>query len=251
MARRRRKRRGKKFGPFLRVLSMLVICAVFVVALTLFFRVETVEVTGAERYSKQEVTEAAGVQPGDNLFLLNKFSVDTNIRTQLPYVENIHIRRKLPDTLVIEVEECRQPLALAGEDSVWLVSPRGLLVEQLPSEAAKDLPQIDGCTLVEPAVGSTIRLDEPHALQQSSLLELLKALEEAQMMEQVDAIHLADSSTLSLDFAERFHVELPYSADYGYKLRFLDAIVNEGVESNQTGTIQLNRTDGEVHFIES
>lgn len=54
MARRRhsnRRRRRGNFGFLYKLLSVLVICAAVVMALTLFFRVDTIEVTGTERYT--------------------------------------------------------------------------------------------------------------------------------------------------------------------------------------------------------
>ena len=74
MARRRgsarRRRRGS--GGFLyKLLSVLLICGCLVAALTLFFRVDTVVITGEKRYTEAEIREVSGVKDGDNLFLLN------------------------------------------------------------------------------------------------------------------------------------------------------------------------------------
>ena len=103
---------------------MLVICGAVVAALTLFFRVDRIEVTGTERYTEDEVIAASGIDIGDNLYLLNKYDAARSIADALPYIdiEDIRIRRELPDTLLIDVEECGTPLAvvqrrqrLAGE----------------------------------------------------------------------------------------------------------------------------------------
>ena len=64
MARRRhsnRRRRRGNFGFLYKLLSVLVICAAVVMALTLFFRVDTIEVTGTERYTEKDVIEASGL----------------------------------------------------------------------------------------------------------------------------------------------------------------------------------------------
>ena len=138
MAKRRksnRRRRRGSFGFLYKLLSTLAICAVVVAALTLFFRVDTIEVTGMERYTAQEVIDASGVASGDNLFLLNKYSVDQDIKTALPYIEELRINRRLPDTLVIQVQECGTPLAVVQDGSAWLVSPKGKIVGQ--EEAVK------------------------------------------------------------------------------------------------------------------
>ena len=89
-----------------------------------------------------------------------------------------------------------------------------------------------------------------YTLQQESLLELLDALEHADMISGVERIALDDLSILVMDYAGRFRVELPYGADYPRKLRALQAVV-DNLETNQTGTVQLTWDNGEVHFIEN
>ena len=255
MARRRksnRRRRRGSLGFLYKLLSTLAICAVVVAALTLFFRVDTIEVTGMERYTAQEVIDASGVASGDNLFLLNKYSVDQDIKAALPYIEELRINRRLPDTLVIQVQECGIPLAVVQDGSAWLVSPKGKIVGQEEASAAEGYGVIDGCQLLAPSVGTSLALATEYANQQQSLLNLLAALEEAGLMDQVDAIHLSDLAVLRMDYAGRFVVELPYGADYDYKLRSLVASLEiDAIQSNQTGTIQLTRDDGKVNFIPS
>ena len=246
MARRRnssRRRRRGSSGFLYKLLSMLAICAVIIVALTLFFRVETIVVTGTERYTAEEVIQASGVETGDNLFLLNKPTVNQRIRDALPYVERVkRINRKLPYTLLIEVEECGTPLAVVQDGSAWLVSPLGKIVEQLPAGQAEGYAVIDGCQLLTPTVGTKIALATEYNAKKESLLDLLAALEEAEMLDQVEAIHLEDASTLTMEYGGRFLVEMPYRADYQRKLQTLRLAV-EKLETNQTGTIQLLQED--------
>ena len=73
---------------------------------------------------------------------------------------------------------------------------------------------------------------------------LLAALEDNSMMDDVDAIHLGDGSTLAMDYLDRFTVEMPYGAEnYGRLMQILVIAVSQ-LETNQTGTIRLN-PDGE------
>ena len=106
---------GTSFGT---AATMGVICGAIVAALTLFFRVDTVVVTGLSRYTAQEVQDAAGIRDGDNLLLFNKYDMAPRIVSALPYIEEVRINRKLPDTLLIEARECRRPFALVQGGSV-------------------------------------------------------------------------------------------------------------------------------------
>ena len=81
---------------------------------------------------------------------------------------------------------------------------------------------------------------------QESLFALLTALESAELTGAVRAIHLGDPTVLSMDYTERFTVEMPYGADYPRLLRYLTLVIEE-LETNLTGVIDLTR-DGEPHF---
>ena len=90
MARRRgsaRRRRRGGSGFLYKLLSVLLICGCLVAAVTLFFRVDTVVITGEKRYTEAEIREASGVADGDNLFLLNKYQVPMRcpiLRSRIP-----------------------------------------------------------------------------------------------------------------------------------------------------------------------
>ena len=106
MARRHgRGRRGRRFGVLYKLLTLVVVCAAAVLALTLFFKVESVEVTGNSRYSAQEIQDACGVQLGDNLYLLSKPDMVQRLHQQLPYIDEVRITRRLPNTLCVQVTE--------------------------------------------------------------------------------------------------------------------------------------------------
>lgn len=254
MARRRNYNRHKRgrFGLLYKLLSVLAICIVIVIALTLFFRVDTITISGEDRYSELEIIEATGLSAGDNLFLLNKYAIAEDLLKKLPYIAEVRINRILPDTLTIDVTESDAVLAVVQEGSAWLVSPEGKIVEQRTASAAADLAKIDGCELLAPSVATPIALSTDRSIQQESLLALMKALDDMGMISQVQSIHLDDLTVLSMDYAERFHVEMPYGADYPYKLRTLQMILDSGkIESNEVGTIRMTGNDGQNVFIKS
>lgn len=252
MARRRHSKQRRRRGSYhflYKLLSMLVICAAIVAALTLFFRVEEVRVSGQERYTAEEVLQASGVKQGDNLFLLNKYDLAGRIVEELPYIEELRISRKLPDTLLIDVTECGRPMGIEQDGYLWLVSSRGKIVDQLTPEENADLGRITGCQLLAPSVGGRLALATEYSDQQASLLELLSALAEAEMLEQVDGIRLDDLSMIRMDYDGRFTVELPYGADYGEKLTILRlALESDYVQDNMTGTFDMLREDGMTYL---
>ena len=245
MARRHgRGRRGRRFGVLYKLLTLVVVCAAAVLALTLFFKVESVEVTGNSRYSAQEIQDACGVSLGDNLYLLSKPDMVQRLHQQLPYIDEVRITRRLPNTLCVQVTEFTTVYAVEQEGTVWLLTSGGKIVETAAERG--DTPIIDGCELLAPSLGGDVSFALELQNRQESLFALLTALESAELTGDVRAIHLGDPTVLSMDYTESFTVEMPYGADYPRLLRYLTLVIEE-LETNLTGVIDLTR-DGEPHF---
>lgn len=253
MARRRyskRRRDRGSFGFLYKLLSVFLICGAIITAMTLFFRVDEIVVTGQKRYTAEEIQAASGVELGSNMYLLNKNDVVRSISKALPYIENIRINRKLPDTLLIEVQEGGRPFALIQDGSAWLISASGRIVEQLPEGEAGQYGLISGCQLLAPSVGTPITLATEYASQQSSLLDLLSALDDAGLTENVDGIRLDDLSCLNMDYIGRFTVRMSYGADYTQELEKLTlTLESEKIQSNMTGTIDMQLKSEKVFII--
>ena len=100
----RRKKRGRMNGLY-RVIAVLLVLAAVGAGCVVFFRVRSIQVEGAARYTSEEIVAASGLEEGSYLALLDTVSMARQIRARLPYVERAAIRRVLPDGVVITVEE--------------------------------------------------------------------------------------------------------------------------------------------------
>ena len=97
---RRQKIRRKKI--IIRTLIGIVFfCVGIVLALTLFFNINKIVVSGDKVYSDKEIIDASGVNIGDNLIFLSKAELNEEISSELSYVGSAKIKRRLPSTLEI------------------------------------------------------------------------------------------------------------------------------------------------------
>ena len=150
MARRRsyhRKRRQGRFSFLYKILIFVAICGAIAVALALFFKVDTITVTGNSRYTANQIIEASGIETGDNMFFLNKYHASERITAALPYVETVRISRQLPDTLVVTVTECTAPAAVSQDGKLWLLSGDGKIVDAKTGDG-KQYAVVEGLTLL-------------------------------------------------------------------------------------------------------
>lgn len=249
MARRRRytrKRRQGQFSFLYKILIFVAICGAIGVALALFFKVETVTVTGNSRYTPQQIVEAGGIRVGDNMFFLNKYSASKKITAALPYVETVRISRQLPDTLVVTVTECTAPAAVSQEGKLWLLSGDGKIVD-VKSGDGKQYARVKGLSLLEPQVGADIQVPEEETASAQLLLTLLGLLRDKGMLADVQSIDLSDDASVVLRYLDRFDVTFRWDADFDYKLDYLLAVV-ERLEVNETGAIDMTQ-EGKASFI--
>lgn len=250
MAKRRRynhKRRRGSFSFLYKLLAFVLICTAIALALTLFFRIRTIQVSGNDRYTREEIISAAEVKEGDNLFLMNKYNAAERIRKALPYIETVQFRRMLPDGLSIVVTECADPAAVVQDGKAYLLCDTGNIVDEMAASAARGRMQVKGLTLTGPAVGTQAQAAEGQELTLERLLELMKALDSRGMTGNVSQLDMSDASQLTLRYLDRFDVYFPWDADYGYKLDYLLAVV-EKLEGNEKGIINMMQ-EGKARFI--
>ena len=245
---RRRRARGR-FGPLLRLLSVLLTAIVIVAALTLFFKVENISVSGNSRYTVEEIIAVSGVQQGDNLILMDKYALAQRLYTQLPYITNVRINRAFPDGLIVEITETHATLAIESGGAWWLVSEDGKIVDTTDTEGAKGYLLLRGMSAQEVEIGAQLTLAPDETMSAQRLKELVAALKEREMLGKTQSIDATDSAILILKYDGRFDVELYYDADFDFKLDCLRAAVAE-LEPNETGVIRMTMKDeNEVRFI--
>ncbi len=249
MAHQRRNRKKKqrtrgRFGAVRAALSCAAIVVLVLAACVVFFRVDDVEVVGVSRYEPADVVAAAGIEKGDNLFLLNRGAVSQRVLRGLPYIQSVTVRRVLPDGVLITVTESPAAAAVASDNGWWLISAQGKILElaEDPGTAAR----VTGLTLLAPSAGTQIAVGEEQRLRGEALLGLLDQLDGRGMMADVQAIDLSSDSEAVLTYQERLRVKIPLAADFAYKVKFLEGVVDQLQETDK-GTLDMTMDD-KIYF---
>ncbi len=126
---RRRRNRRKKII----IRSLVGVIFLFVgtiLALTLFFNINKIVVTGDKVYSEKEVVEASDINIGDNLIFLSKSEIYDEITKELPYIGEVKVKRRLPSTLEIVVTKTEPYMATAQDGYYILLDKNGKVLER-------------------------------------------------------------------------------------------------------------------------
>ena len=231
-----------KAGLLYGVVTALLMAASVVLACTVFFRVESVQVVGVERYTVEEIQAVASVEKGSNLILTPGEQVAGRLYKNLPYVDHVDVRKRFPTTLRLEVTEsvpaavipASATVEMTGEDGeiiptvavtgeLWIIDPKGRLLEPADEAAQNQYITVTGVAAFEPVQGEIIDVENPN--QKASLIGLLQALESEGMLANVTDIDASLTTEISMVYQGRITAKLLSNTDFVRKLRILEEVV--------------------------
>lgn len=232
---RRKERRARLTKIFGIVLSL--VCGIL--ALTAFFRVDTIEVVGLTRYETQDVLNTFGVKKGDNLFFCDSWRGQERLLAQYPYFENVTVERDLPSRMIVTVTES-QPIAVVnGTQGGWFVLDKNCRVlARTDQEGAKDIAEVLGLRTAGAEAGQTLQAEDPDALE--ALKTLANGLDQVGLGGKATLYNLQDLNSIWFMYEQRFAVCIGDTQNLGHKLALLQALVTgDQFTPSDKGSINL------------
>ena len=127
---RKKKVRRRKGMAFYLVLVLLLAGIGMFICANYLFEVKYVQVSGISKYTPEEIVESSEIKYGDKLFNINKNELKEKLKEQYSYIENVKIRRKYPDTLIIEIEQRKAAVCTLSENGYILMDINGNILER-------------------------------------------------------------------------------------------------------------------------
>ena len=236
------------------------VVAAMMFTLSLFFKVDTITVSGNKNYSVEDVAAASGIQKGDGLLSVNSARVGGKIITKLPYVSSVRIGIKLPGTVNIEITELDVVYSIADDADVWwLMTSGGRLVERVDAAKASEHTKILGVNLSGPSVGQQAAVVEAvpettgeegetkpvtvtNSQRLSTALDVLGYLEENGIMGQMVSVDVTNMGNIELMYGQRFRILLGDTSDLEYKISLAVAAAGQ-LRDYDRGTLDVSFLD--------
>ncbi len=241
-----RRRRKIKRAILSLVLAVAVLCVGIVLVFSLFFKINTVTVAGDTAYTTKKIVEKSGITIGDNLFKVDEEEISQQISKQLPYIKSATIKRELPDTIVIEVEETKAVACIKNNKTYVVIDSNGKVLEKAATQLKEKLPVIKNVTTKTVEEGSIIELDNKK--RNDTLPQLLSAIEKAEL-DSLTEIDLKNVNDIKIKYDNRIILKIGNLTNIEKKLaRGKKAIENENeINAFAEGTLDL-KTDPYAFF---
>lgn len=246
---RRQKIRRKKI--IIRTLiGVVFLCVGVILALTLFFNINKIVVSGDKVYSDKEIIEASGIKEGDNLIFLSKSALDEEISSELAYVGSVKIKRRLPSTLEIIVTKTDAYMAVAKDGYYIILDRNGKVLEKDLETVGENIILANLGEIETIKVGETITLKEEKVF--TKLNNLLAECENTGITD-ISMIDLSDIYNIKIVYQGRITLELGETDknNLSSKLALGKAAIEKQDEENNLyrGTINLT-VDGKGYWSE-
>lgn len=242
----------------LRLATVVAVVLALIFGMSIFFKVETITVSGMDNYNAWVVAEASGIETGDNLLTLSKAKIVGKIKTALPYVNLVRISRELPGTVHIEITEFDVAYSIKdGSGKWWLITSQGGVLEQVDSATAGNYTQILGVTLESPRVGMQAEAQEPPKNPNESeettvitvygrdrlaaALSILQYLEQNGIVGKAANVNVADLAALELWYGNRYQVLLGDETQLSYKITCMQKAIDSLAEY-ESGILDVSFT---------
>ena len=238
------------------LVSVFAVVIAAVLCMSIFFKVEIIEVSGAKSYDEWTIREASGIEEGDNLLTFSRGKAGGRIKTQLQYVDQVRFGIKLPNTVIIDIKEFNVVYAVKASDGTWyLINSNGKIMEQTDGGTAANYTKILGIHLTGPIVGEQARAAEeivtapestkpaedstevtvPQVLitNQSRLdaaLRILRELEVNGIVGDAASLDVSDMSRIELWYGTRYQVNLGDENDMEKKIADMKAAISQLAE---------------------
>lgn len=245
----------------LHLATVVAVVLALMLGLSVFFKVENIEVSGCSQYTAWQIQQASGLQEGDQLLTINRARAAGMIRSELPYVDKVRIGITLPDTVHIEIVESKVTYALEAADGTWwAMNSDGKIVEMISD--LQNHTVITGVVLDSPAVGqqaaayqstgvvtdeegNTVPVTVTAAQRLTTVIDIADFLEGYGIIGQIASIDVTDYYDIELWYGEKYQVKLGDSSDLNTKIRYLKSIVDDYAENRPYEAGLLDISDPE------
>lgn len=227
------------------MLLILVIIVGCILSTTVFFKIQTIYISGDVRYNEAEILEACPIKVQDNLVLANTSKAEELLYAKMGYVDSVKVKKVFPDRLEIIFVPSVPYAYIDGEEYCYLISSGGRILEVCEEREGTE-PLIKGYDPKPLKLGDVIlSLDE----KKEKVFENIKEILDDYSDMNIDSVDISDRFNLVVRCENRINIELGSQVDLEYKMSFAKELLKSRIPKNKEGTIFI-RNNKEASFVE-
>lgn len=221
-----------------------IMCLIFIIIGTIaflmispIFNIEKIEIENNKKLSQNTYVSLSGIKQGENIYRISKKEIIGKIKENA-YVENVKVKRVLPNKIKIEVQERTATYMIKIANSYMYIDNQGYMLEV--SQDKLEVPILIGITTKEEDIKVNNRLCEEDLDKLNKVLEIYKTASSIEIDKLISQIDISDKSNYKLILdSEKKNVYLGDATDLLNKFTWIKKTLE--TEKGKKGDIYANR----------
>ena len=224
--RRKLGHQARRAASALLMTCLFVGCALAVVY-KLVYVIRDVDVTGAYRYTSEEILSASGVKTGDNLYSFSSRIAENAITLQYPYVQELDVIRKAPSAVTFAITEDTAVFYAEIYGEIRALSPTLRVLDRVTRE---DIDALGLIRLRMPEIqsamaGRVIRFREEKYTRQ--IRDITAKVLASSLRERITTVDLRNPYQVFAVADKRFLLDFGNNADLDIKMKVAAAVLSD------------------------
>jgi len=234
-----KKKKPKKRRLFFLVFILLILLAFYIVFETDFFYIKEVLVDNNKVLTDDYIKEKTDINKTHNIFLVEIESIENNLEKET-YIKNADVKRKLPDKIIINIEERKGIISYDYNNKRYLLDFDGVVLKEIENE--ENLFKVSSEIKSRVKIGSKINFQESN-LKFDEILNISRYIYENNKNLNCNILLKNDNIYCIIDKNTYMKFDIENKIEYQYEFG-LD-IIETRLDNNQSITGMIDFTKGE------
>lgn len=210
---------------------------------TTFFNISNIEVIGNKKISNDKVIKASGNPMRENIFKVSSGEIEKNLKKH-PYVKEAVVKRRLPNKLIIEIEERNEKFIISHGGSNVYLDVDGIVLK-IDSEPNNKLTILKGANIDKPDVGYKITSENEEFV--DNILGFIDISNKTNLLNEINTIDVSNGDNIIMELKDGVLVDFGPLNNVEYKLRYIKEILNDlNVKDIPCRYIYLNKGENPI-----
>lgn len=234
-----KKKKPKKRRLFFLVFILLILLAFYIVFETDFFYIKEVLVDNNKVLTDDYIKEKTDINKTHNIFLVEIERIENNLEKET-YIKNAEVKRKLPDKIIINIEERKGIISYDYNNKRYLLDFDGVVLKEIENE--ENLFKVSSEIKSRVKIGSKINFQESN-LKFDEILNISRYIYENNKNLNCNILLKNDNIYCIIDKNTYMKFDIENKIEYQYEFG-LD-IIETRLDNNQSITGMIDFTKGE------
>ncbi len=225
--------------------KVLLILAVVIIALIIFassgfFNIKDLSVEGVNRLTEEEIKSFSKIQIGENIFKTNISKIKELIKEN-PYVEDVNIKRIIPNKILINIEERKVKYMVPIAESYLYIDGQGNILEI--NSVKEEVPILIGTSTELAKLTPGDRLEKEDLIKLNTVNQICATAQNNDILDFISKIDIEDASEYKVYMESEGKIAyIGDEKDLNTKIMWVKSILqkNEGISGKIFVNMDLN-----------